>query len=183
MPVIPCEFVRYFPVRHFQVVHFQSPLPNDSTKLKTRLNTQSTRVLFGIFCTKTWISHTYIQTNVYSAKIVETNQRRWRRIIVTCQYGVWPDSNTQRRAYCCALPWVYTSLSLGLLVMYLRYEVRWLLFVQVTGDTQLRRPANDAAYVTYGRTNVSTAAERSHKPLNSQSVELRLSAWLASHRV
>jgi len=24
--------------------------------------------------------HTYIQTNLYSAKIVETNQRRWRRV-------------------------------------------------------------------------------------------------------
>jgi len=24
--------------------------------------------------------HTYIQTNLYSAKIVETNQRRWRGV-------------------------------------------------------------------------------------------------------
>jgi len=29
---------------------------------------------------KTGHLHTYMQTNLYSAKIVETNQRRWRRV-------------------------------------------------------------------------------------------------------
>ena len=49
--------------------------------------------------------------------------------------------------------------------------------MQVAGDSQLRRPVSDAAYLAYsGRTNVS-ATEHNHKPVNSQSVELRLSAW------
>jgi len=46
--------------------------------------------------------HTYIQTNLYSAKIVETNQRCWRRVMTmmnddvqTTELSMWLTFSVQ----------------------------------------------------------------------------------------